>query len=64
VPEPELPVVDSEQHQRALVDLHAWYKEWSETARALIKRRDFLVRLGLATRKPRKKTTTTKGEEK
>jgi hypothetical protein len=64
VPEPELPVVDSEQHQRALVDLHAWYKEWSETARALIKRRDFLVRLGLATRKRRDKKTTTKGEAK
>lgn len=40
----------------ALLRLHAWYGEWSEVARAVIKRRDHLIRLGLAKRKK-----TTKG---
>lgn len=35
----------------ALLKLHAWYGEWSEVARAVIKRRDHLIRLGLAKRK-------------
>ncbi|KYG08548.1 hypothetical protein BE21_23090 [Sorangium cellulosum] len=39
----------------ALEKSHAWYREWSETARAFIKRRDFLVRLGLAHRKAKAK---------
>jgi hypothetical protein len=41
-------VVDSHEHVDARRALYAWYREWSETARAVIKRRDFLVRLGLA----------------
>lgn len=41
----------------ALLKLHAWYGEWSEVARAVIKRRDHLIRLGLAKRKK-----TAKGE--
>lgn len=41
--------------QKALVELRAWYEDWSEMARAVIKRRDRLIRLGLAKRKaPRK----------
>ncbi|AGP35225.1 hypothetical protein SCE1572_12285 [Sorangium cellulosum So0157-2] len=47
----ERAVIDSQEHLEALRALHAWYREWSETARAFIKRRDFLVRLGLAHRK-------------
>jgi len=35
----------------AVLKLHAWYGEWSEVARAVIKRRDHLIRLGLAKRK-------------
>jgi hypothetical protein len=36
--------------QAALVALRAWYEEWSELARACIKRRDLLQNLGLARR--------------
>jgi hypothetical protein len=38
----------------ALVALYGWFFEWSETARAVIRRRDYLIRLGLAQRKPKK----------
>lgn len=38
-------------HQAALVGLRAWYEEWSEMAKIAIKRRDRLIRLGLAKRK-------------
>ncbi|WP_437783514.1 hypothetical protein [Sorangium sp. So ce1097] len=48
-------LVDSQEHVEALRALHAWYREWAETARAVIKRRDFLVRLGLAHRKVKAK---------
>jgi hypothetical protein len=34
-----------------LLALRAWYLDWSQTARAVIKRRDHLIRLGLARRK-------------
>lgn len=40
----------------ALAALRAWYEEWSEIARATVKRRDHLILLGLARRKaPTKK---------
>jgi hypothetical protein len=47
-----LPVSPGEQ-QRAetLAALHAWYVDWSETARTVIRRRDFLVMLGVAKRR-------------
>lgn len=41
-------------HAEALRKLHAWYTEWSNVARAVITRRDYLIRLGLAKRKTRK----------
>ncbi|MBI4957599.1 MAG: hypothetical protein HY908_36675 [Myxococcales bacterium] len=41
--------------QQALVALRAWYEEWSEIARACIKRRDYLQRLGLAGRRSSQK---------
>lgn len=41
----------AEARLQALVDLRAWYDEWSETARVVIKRRDQLIRLGLAKRR-------------
>ncbi len=41
----------------ALVALHGWWKEWSEVARAIIRRRDHLILLGLARRAARKATT-------
>lgn len=41
--------------KQARLDLYRWYAEWREIAKALIKRRDYLVALGLASRKPREK---------
>lgn len=35
----------------ALIALRAWYREWSEVARAAVTRRDQLIRLGLANRR-------------
>jgi hypothetical protein len=52
-PAPHLPGPRSEKREKALLELHAWYKDWSETARAVIKRRDHLILLGLAKRKRR-----------
>ena len=31
--------------------LYGWYREWSETARSVITRRDYLIRMGLSKRK-------------
>lgn len=42
-----------------LRELRAWYEEWSTIARAIIKRRDHLLRLGLA--QPKRKTPTPAG---
>lgn len=39
------------KHLAALIALRAWYEEWSEIARAAVKRRDHLILLGLAKRK-------------
>ncbi|MBX3212383.1 MAG: hypothetical protein KF850_10150 [Labilithrix sp.] len=39
------------ERQTALVELRAWYEDWSEMARVVFKRRDHLIRLGLAKRK-------------
>lgn len=50
----EGPDKSTEAHAAALLKLHAWYREWSETARSVITRRDYLIRLGLAKRKGRK----------
>jgi hypothetical protein len=35
---------------KALIALRALYQEWSEIAKAVIRRRDLLIRMGLATR--------------
>jgi hypothetical protein len=46
----------------ALVELYGWFFNWSETARAVTgHRRDYLIRLGLAQRKVKKKSTATGG---
>lgn len=42
---------DADARQEALSALRAWFDEWSETARVVIKRRDQLIRLGLAQRR-------------
>lgn len=46
----------------ALLKLHGWYGEWSEVARAVVKRRDHLIRLGLAKRKKAAKGEPAKAE--
>lgn len=56
---PTPPTTDPVDHGArvdALAALHAWWKEWSEIARAVIRRRDYLILLGLAQRAPRKKS--------
>src|SRR5438034_383285 len=35
-----------EEREQALVDLYYWHKDWATTARAVIARRDHLIRLG------------------
>ncbi|WP_437722862.1 hypothetical protein [Sorangium sp. So ce861] len=54
----ELP--EAARRREALVKLRGWFDEWSTTARAVIKKRSYLIRLGLASRKaPRRKPATT-----
>ena len=40
----------AEQRKNALIAARAFFEEWSELARTVIKRRDYLIRLGLAQR--------------
>ncbi len=43
-----------EVYVEALRALRVWYVDWSEMARSVVKRRDYLIRLGLAKRKSAK----------
>ena len=43
-----VPPEDQGQYEAALRELFYWLDEWTETARVVIKRRDYLIRLGLA----------------
>jgi hypothetical protein len=49
----EAPAADvpAEDNRENLLRLRAWYEEWSGVARSIIKRRDHLIRLGLAQRR-------------
>lgn len=55
-----LPEAAAEMEERttariqALTALKDWYQEWSANARSVIKKRGYLIRLGLASRKVRK----------
>jgi hypothetical protein len=49
----EPPTPEADGRLEALTALRAWYVDWAETARIVLSRRDHLIRLGLATRKPR-----------
>jgi hypothetical protein len=42
-----------EKYLNNLRELRAWYEEWSGVARVTIQRRDHLILLGLAHRRPR-----------
>lgn len=35
----------------AMLELYRWYQDWAATARAMVKRRDWLIRMGLMARK-------------
>lgn len=45
-----------------LVALREWFEEWSEIARACVSRRDYLIRMGLASRRIRSTTETEDAE--
>jgi hypothetical protein len=49
--DPEILEVAERKRKNALARLYAWHREWSEIARVSIRRRDQLIRLGLAYRK-------------
>lgn len=58
------PTGDPEALKAALLALYQWYVEWREVAHALIRRRDYLISLGLAARKPSKKQLEKQAAEK
>jgi len=43
---------DTPDFDEALIALYRWVRDWSETAHTVIVRRDHLIRLGIARRKP------------
>jgi hypothetical protein len=45
-------VKKDQAHVEALIALRVWFEEWSEIARVAVKRRDYLILMGLAKRKP------------
>jgi hypothetical protein len=49
-PSPLTVAPDVAQRERDLLALHAWYEDWSETARVLLTRREHSMRVGLAKR--------------
>lgn len=46
--------INDDDHKKSLVELHAWLRDWSATARMVIQRRDYLILLGLSKRKKTK----------
>jgi hypothetical protein len=58
-PAPVLPSAREIERKATLLQLWIWYREWSETARGVIKRRDQLILLGLAKRKKAEKKSET-----
>jgi hypothetical protein len=44
-----------ETRLRKLDELRAWYDEWAAAARAVLKKKGYIVRLGLASRRPPRK---------
>jgi hypothetical protein len=52
------PAPDSGARRQKLVALRGWFDEWSSAARAVVKKRGYLIRLGLATRKVKQKDAT------
>jgi hypothetical protein len=50
-PAPAIVSISPEELEAAQLSLYAWYKEWSMVAHTMIRRRDWLISLGLARRK-------------
>lgn len=57
------PATENVEQFEKLGELHAWYRDWSETARAVVRRRDYLQQLGLAQRKRGKRNGAGEGGE-
>lgn len=55
-------VATDEEMEQARLDLYGWFNEWSTIAKRTIKRRQYLIALGLAS--PRKSEKKAKGEKK
>jgi hypothetical protein len=54
-----------EERIKALTTLREWYEEWAAAARAVVKKKSYRIRLGLATRKAAvRKPKSTGGEPK
>jgi hypothetical protein len=58
-PAPPTPPAASPAREEALLDLRVWYSEWAETARAVIRSRRGLIRLGLAKQRYKKTAVPT-----
>lgn len=50
--------VQKAELEHALIDLVIWFDEWSEAARSVVERRDYLISLGLAKRRTKKEEET------
>lgn len=42
---------EPDAYRNDLLALRVWYEDWAEVARVMIRRRDYLILLGLAERK-------------
>jgi hypothetical protein len=62
-PAPEHDAQRTEQRKSALTDLKDWYEEWASTARSVVKKRGYLIRMGLANRKMGKKDKEEGGDK-
>jgi hypothetical protein len=64
-PLPEALAQDHQARRReVLIQLRDWFEEWSTTARAVVKKRSYLIRMGLASRRPRKPKDAAPSEPK
>jgi hypothetical protein len=55
IPSAEDDAAAATELREARIAVWRWYAEWSDIAKAVIKRRDWLIQLGLAQRKTTKK---------
>ncbi len=61
---PEQPATQThEERVQALTKLRDWYDEWAAAARAVVKKKSYRIRLGLANRKSPVKKATGNGED-